>query len=73
MYLLYHVNANFHNLDLYFKKRKYACFFIFTSSSYFGAVLEKAQSAGDLVLDKHLFILKIDFFFDSADGGFQSH
>ena len=29
-------------------------FLIFTSSSYFGAVLEKAHSAGDLVLDKHL-------------------
>ena len=33
-------------------------FFIFTSSSYFGAVLEKAQSTGDLVLDKHLYISK---------------
>ena len=32
-------------------------FLSFTSSSYFSAVLEKAQSAGDLVLDKHLLTL----------------
>ena len=42
-------------LDLYLKKENMLVFFIFTSSSYFGAVLEKAQSVEDLVLDKHLF------------------
>ena len=41
---------------------QYAYFFIFTSSSYFSAVLEKAQSAGDLVLDTVLWTGASDIF-----------